>query len=77
MEEAHSGTHMYTYVHICTHMSHHHTHMSHHHRRDAWKRRIVTEAGEHFKGKGGDHLGTYSRPKLAASMRNLTLTLNL
>jgi len=25
--------------------------------RDDWKQYIVNESGEHFKGKGGDHLG--------------------
>ena len=25
--------------------------------RDDWKQYIVNQAGEHFKGKGGDHLG--------------------
>ena len=45
--------------------------------RDAWKRYIVSEAGAHFRGKGGDHLAQqeqHKRPVMDGKHRNAATT---
>ena len=43
--------------------------------RDEWKQRLVAEAGEHFKGKGGDHLGEQRKqPVMEGKNRNAATT---
>jgi hypothetical protein len=45
--------------------------------RDEWKQRVVAESGEHFKGKGGDHLGLgeqRKQPVMEGKSRNAATT---